>query len=232
MGTKEKDDVLEVNLGEIIYQLIHKFWIIVLAGIVCAVFSFIFVKLFSTPVYISVTRILVEDQAPELSEEYIALVTGNEVLEKTIDDLKLDCTVEQLRSRINASIQEDTRILRISARAGDSISAQQIAEKVTEYTISLIRSSRGIQNISLVDKANLPAYPDGPSAKRIAVFAGALAAFLAACVIGVMTFFRDTVCTPEQVRMYTGLDTLGMIPAGPDEIEKRTYWKRRGTEKS
>lgn len=228
MSIMEEDDVLEVNLGEIVYQLIHKFWIIILAGVVCAVPSFLFRELVSTPVYTSSSRILIDVQDTQLSEEYAALVTSNEVLENTIDTLQLDYTVEQLRRKVSASIQEDTRLLKISAQSREPEDAQWISGAVTEYTIRLIRSSRGIENIRLVDQANLPVYRSGPSSKKVAVFAGALAAFLAACVISAVTFFRDTVCTPEQIKMYTGLDTLGMIPVDPEKIEKQIPGKKRG----
>lgn len=218
MNTMEEDDVLEVNLSEIFYQLVQKLWIIILAGVVCAVPVFLFMEFIKTPVYTSTTSIMVGAQVTQLTEEYTALASGSEVMEQTLDDLQLDWNSEELKSKVAVSTVSGTRLLTISVSDQQPEMAKKIADTVREYADKKIRSAMGVENIQIVNEANIPQYSSGTSPVKATVVAGAAGIFIACCIIVLMTLFRSTISTPDEVARYTGLDTLGIIPL--DSYEK------------
>ena len=134
MSTEE--DILEVDLGEILYQLIHKLHIIILAGIICAVPVFVFMSLIRTPEYVSTTSISVAGaQATQLTEDYTALATSSEVVEGVIDTLNLDYSAAELAGKITASITTGTKLLSISVTDIDPEMAKAIAEQLNKQLL-------------------------------------------------------------------------------------------------
>ena len=233
MNEMDEVDIIEVNLAEIMYQLIHKLWMIILAGIICAVPVFVYMEFIKTPVYTSTTSIMVGAQVSQLNEEYTALASSSEVMEQSLDSLKLDCSSEELRSKVTVSVQSGTRILLIAAKDQNPEMAKKIADTVRDYAISQIKSATGVENIQTVNEAGIPQHPSGTSAMKLTVIAGAAGAFIAFCVIVLLTIFRNTISTPEEVEKYAGLDTLGIIPLDSDEnkSDKKTAADRRRRKK-
>ena len=132
MGMKEIDEanVLEINMGEILYCIVNRIRLIILVGILCAAAVFIPMKFMRSPVYRSTTSILVHIQASQLSDEYAALATSREVTKMTLDSLKLDCSEEELKRKISASTESGTRILNISVADQNPENAKIIASAV------------------------------------------------------------------------------------------------------
>lgn len=234
MDFMKEDDVLEVSLGELFYELTHKLWIIILVGIFCGIPVFVSMKFFSTPVYVSTTSVLVGTKSDHLSEEYIALASSNEIAQTAVDSLKLDCSGEELRSRIQVSTQANTRILQISVSDQDPEMAKQIADAVREAVSSKIKSTMDIANIRVVSEANVPQYRVGTPIKKMVLLGALSGAFLTVCVIVVMTVFRNTICTPDEVEKFLGLETLGIIPLETDDINSGKWMDKikRGIKKS
>lgn len=225
MSTEE--DILEVDLGEILYQLIHKLHIIILAGIICAVPVFVFMSLIRTPEYVSTTSISVAGaQATQLTEDYTALATSSEVMEGVIDTLNLDYSAAELAGKITASITTGTKLLSISVTDTHPEMAKTIADAAREKAIVKIRNTMAIENIQVINEANIPQSPAGTSAMKMTVLAAIAGMFIAACVIAVMVIFNNTIKTPEDVETYIGLDTLGIIPLEQDEVNKNANKKR------
>lgn len=211
MYTMEEDDVLEMNIGEVLYHLIHKFWIIILAGVVCAIPVLIYMEFFSTPVYTSTTSIYIYVQK-ELSTDYALLATTTEVVDATLEELQLGYSSDELRSRIRASVRNEEKVVDIFVSDSDPELAKTIADTVRDHTMKLIEESRGIEHMRVLTVANVPTYRDGTSVKRVTVLFGGIGSCIAMVVIVLWVLIRRTICTPEEVTKYLGLETLGMIP--------------------
>ena len=222
MGMKEIDEanVLEINMGEILYCIVNRIRLIILVGILCAAAVFIPMKFMRSPVYRSTTSILVHIQASQLSDEYAALATSSEVTKMTLDSLKLDCSEEELKRKISASTESGTRILKISVADQNPENAKIIADAVRDNLISRIRSEMKVSNIRVVKEADVPTSPAGKSAAVMGVFAGLAGIFAAVFIIMIRTVFRDTISSPDEVERYAGLETIGLIPSETFESDK------------
>ena len=105
----QKDDEMEIDLGEIFHLLMNKLWIIVLCFIIGATLAFGGTKLLITPKYsassmiyiltktTSVTSLADIQMGTRLTADFEILATSRPVLEEVIEKLNLDYTYEELK---------------------------------------------------------------------------------------------------------------------------------------
>ena len=59
MEPRKRTDKIEVNLGDIFGLLLHRMWMILLAGFICGAVGFIYSNFFITPQYQSTTKVYI-----------------------------------------------------------------------------------------------------------------------------------------------------------------------------
>lgn len=142
----QKDDEMEIDLGEIFHLLMNKLWIIVLCFIIGATLAFGGTKLLITPKYsassmiyiltktTSVTSLADIQMGTQLTADFEILATSRPVLEEVIEKLNLDYTYEELKSMIQTDNQTDTRILRFTVSNANAKEAKKIANELADVT--------------------------------------------------------------------------------------------------
>lgn len=102
-NAQNSSGVIEIDMGEIIGILIHRLWLILLVGTVCAIAGFTFSKFVLPEEFISTTKIYVLDKdstdssniytdlqvGSQLTKDYAELIKSRYVLEKVIDTLNI-----------------------------------------------------------------------------------------------------------------------------------------------
>ena len=146
----QKDDEMEIDLGEIFHLLMNKLWIIVLCFIIGATLAFGGTKLLITPKYsassmiyiltktTSVTSLADIQMGTQLTADFEILATSRPVLEEVIEKLNLDYTYEELKSMIQTDNQTDTRILRFTVSNANAKEAKKIANELADVTAELL----------------------------------------------------------------------------------------------
>ena len=89
MQDNNKNEEIEINLGEIFAVLLHKIWIIILATVVCGAVAFLYSFFIITPQYESTTKVYILNKqsgssvtysdvqlSSTLSKDYEQLVTS------------------------------------------------------------------------------------------------------------------------------------------------------------
>ena len=127
MEPRKRTDKIEVNLGDIFGLLLHRMWMILLAGFICGAVGFIYSNFFITPQYQSTTKVYILNKqnstsvtysdvqlSTTLSKDYEQLVTSRYVIEGVIKQLSLNETYESLVGRVSAVNTNDTRIIAIT----------------------------------------------------------------------------------------------------------------------
>ena len=187
----QKDDEMEIDLGEIFHLLMNKLWIIVLCFIIGATLAFGGTKLLITPKYsassmiyiltktTSVTSLADIQMGTQLTADFEILATSRPVLEEVIEKLNLDYTYEELKSMIQTDNQTD------------------------------VMSS---DKPKVVEEAVVPKYPSSPNTKKNTAMGGLAFAFVAATVIVLRYLMNDTIQTEEDIKKYLGLHMLAAIP--------------------
>lgn len=220
------NEEITIDLAELFFVLWSRIHVILLAGILLALVSFVGTKLLVTPKYTSDTKIYVLTKQDSnagvtvndlqtgtyLTKDYMELVKSRPVLEQVIAVLNLDMTSEELSEMITVENTADTRILTIRVESEDPKEAKAIADAVCESVSVQIPEIMNADSVNTVEEGNLPTSPSSPNLMKNMALGGLLGLLLAIGIIALIYILDDTVKTPEDVENFLGLNVLTSIP--------------------
>lgn len=243
MQDNNKNEEIEINLGEIFAVLLHKIWIIILATVVCGAVAFLYSFFIITPQYESTTKVYILNKqsgssvtysdvqlSSTLSKDYEQLVTSRYVIEGVISKLNLDDTYEELAARVSASNTDETRIIAITVTDPDPEQAQKIANAVRDLAAQHITQVMDIEAVNVVDNANLPDSPVSPSVPKWTLIGVAIGMIVSIAVIVIQHLLDDSIKSSEDIEKYLGISTLAVIPM--NEGEQADQQSRRRSPRS
>jgi capsular polysaccharide biosynthesis protein/Mrp family chromosome partitioning ATPase len=225
-------------------------WIAIVVGVVVGVWIAAAVGSAIPPTYSATATLFlsVQSDAGSLNERsqfalaritsYPELVHSADVLGKTISDLGLNETVQQLSSSITAANPPTTVLLQITADARSADQAAAIANSVATNLASAVdalENSPTDKRYSVNLEPRIPAQPPaGTSAPQMSIILGlggisGLALGLIAAIL--WSRFDTSIRTVAQVRRVSGLPVLGELPrlSGPFVSGARALARREGS---
>ena len=228
---------LEVNVGELIFVLLRRWWVILLCGIVAATAFLIGTKVLITPKYQSVTKIFVLSQqdvnyltstdiqlSSYLTKDYAELIKSRTVAQEVIKRLDLNMSPDTLMSQVSVQTKSDTRIVTIIVLNEDPELAQELANVIREVSAKQIVDVMGVEAVNMVDEANLPVSPSSPNVSKNMLMGAAWGFLLAIAVILIRYLLNDTIKNDEDVERYLNLNVLASIP----NVETTTTKTKKG----
>lgn len=237
----DRDDEMEIDLMQLIFLLRRRIWVILLAVLIGASTAMLYTTNLIEPVYTSSTMIYILNKTnsitslsdlqlgTQLTKDYKVLVTSHPVLSQVIENLDLNSSFQQLKSKISVNNPVDTRILTISVNDTDPYVARSIADEMANVSVGRIAEIMDSTPPKIVEDASLPTAPTSPSVRKNTVLGGLAAGVLAAGVIILLYLSNDSIQTTADIERYLGLNSLGVIPCFEDnEKEKRNgLFKRK-----
>lgn len=225
------EETVEIDLKEYLDMIWVRKWIIIgttlLAIIVSALVSFFVLD----PVYQSSTTIIVgrsneSEQAIEyndimlnqkLVDTYSVVVKSKAVLSKVITNLKLVETPDQLKEKVSVSPVSDTEIIEIKVEDVDPKLATDIANDVAKVFMDNITELMKIDNVQIIDEAEVPTNPIKPNKKLNVLIAAVLGAMIGLGIVFLMEYLDNTFKSPTDVEKHLGLSIIGVIPLIEEE---------------
>ncbi|WP_246943887.1 YveK family protein [Bacillus pinisoli] len=202
----------EINLKEY-YDIIKKrIWVLVVVTLLFTVagyFHSIYFK--APPLYQASKRMIIEANA-EYMNTLLVLVEDPLVLDKVIDELKLNMSSGVLANQINVSTLNGSQVVKISVTNLDPNLAINIAETTVSIFEQEIAELLGFTNIRLIPETKaegqiIPIYQDNDRtllAFGIGVIAGIGLIFL-------LDSLDNSVRTRHDIEAYLGLPLVGSV---------------------
>ena len=219
-----ESDEETIDLLELLYALLGKWREIAAATVACALIAAIGVLFFVTPKYQASSTIYVisrKDSAINISDlqigtaltdDYIQVFHMWEVQEKVISNLDLPYTYNQLDGMLSVTNASNTRMLEITVTSESAQEAADIANEYATVVRDYIAKKMATDKPSIMSTALVPTVPVSPY-KTKSILLGALLGFVvSAGVVVVMTLLDDTYKTADDIKKYTGLVTMAVIP--------------------
>ena len=219
-----ESDEETIDLLELLYALLGKWREIAAATVACALIAAIGVLFFVTPKYQASSTIYVisrKDSAINISDlqigtaltdDYIQVFHMWEVQEKVISNLDLPYTYNQLDGMLSVTNASNTRMLEITVTSESAQEAADIANEYAEVVRDYIAKKMATDKPSIMSTALVPTVPVSPN-KTKSILLGALLGFVvSAGVVVVITLLDDTYKTADDIKKYTGLVTMAVIP--------------------
>lgn len=231
-----------ISLKELLQTLRKRLSLILsitfLAVLVSGIVSFFFL----TPIYQASTQLLVNqtksDQSTyqynevqtnlQLINTYNVIIKSSAILDKVIEELKLDMTVSELNEKITVQNEKDSQVVNLSVQDPDGGLAAKIANKTAEIFKKEIVKIMSVDNVSVIAKAEVAENPSPIKpqplmniaiAMVVGLMAGAGVAFL-------LEYFDNTVKNEQEIEKLLGVPVLGVI-AIMDESKIAENSKRR-----
>lgn len=237
----------ELDLKELFKIFWDKKTEIILIVVIFTLIGVIYTSVFVTPKYTAYTKLLLatdsssDDKAGEetitttdvtinskLVSTYSELVQSNKIVRKVISNLGMEASKEnEVRKSISVTAVKETEVIQISVTNEDAVLASKIANEVAKVFIDAVKEFYGIDNVHVVDEAEIP---EGPSninhIKDVAIFV-AIGAVVAIMYTLILNMVDTTIKSVEDIEKISKLPVLAAIPIY-DMAEEKSKGKRKG----
>ncbi|WP_454861535.1 YveK family protein [Peribacillus frigoritolerans] len=210
-----------------VFQTLKKRWkLIMLLTLIAALISGTISYFLLTPVYQSSTQILVNQKQSknqldsiqirsniDMINTYSVIIKSPAILEKVIDDLKLQQSVDQLSQKIIINSQENTQVFYLTVQDSDPSKAVEIANAVSTTFQKEIKDIMNVDNVSILAKAEIkenpaPVKPNPLLNIAIAVVVGLMAGIGLAFLL---EYMDNTIRDEKDIETLLDLPLLGSI---------------------
>jgi succinoglycan biosynthesis transport protein ExoP len=219
----EKNDIIEIDIRELFFALLKRWYIIAICFIVAAGSAYAVSKYYLKPVYEAQTTLFLGKESEKVSlsiadiqlnnqlvTDYRELLKSNLVAE-TIQQ-KLDVNVGKFKSSVNVQTVKDSRIFKISYQDNDPKLAADVVNELAVIIKQMANDVIQVKNVKVIDVAKEPKYPVSPNKKKNVAIAGFLGLALGAALIFLLEMLDYTFKKPEEVERQLGLNVIGVVP--------------------
>lgn len=217
----------EINLKELWHYFMSKIYITVLIIIICILLGNLYLFCFQKPLYRSTTSLVLVNEERSSSgitqnditlnnnlvPTYSEIIKSRKVLSQVVRNLGLNESVENLSTCINVSSVTNTQIIRVDVSRESNVEAKEIANELASvFATEISTKYYKIQNISVLDKAQLAAKPYNISiVKQNAIYV-ILGIVLGMGIVFVIFYFDTSIKDAKMIEEKLDLTVLGIVP--------------------
>ncbi|WZL71505.1 Wzz/FepE/Etk N-terminal domain-containing protein [Clostridiaceae bacterium 35-E11] len=216
----------EVEVKEYFFILRKKARIIFLMTILSVTVSGIFSLFILKPTYQTFTTLMVgklkgDERTIEYNDillnqklvmTYGEIAKSRVVSNEVIKNLGLDMTHKDLSKKVEVKLVSDTQIFKIEVTDKDPEFAAALTNGIAQVFIEYIGEIMDIQNIQVIDQAEVAIEPVKPVPILNMTIAGGLGMMVSVFGVLFLNYMDDTLKTPEDITQYLDLSVIGTIP--------------------
>lgn len=234
MNTINNDEI-EIDLREILFVLRRKLLLIIIVTVVAGAAAGLFSYYGITPQYTATSKIYILTNSgtmvnlsdlqvgSSLANDYAELIVSRPVVEKVIENKKLNMSYGELVSCINITNPNNTRIVCIKITYEDPVMAKEIANEFATVSSKQIADIMMVDKPTVVEEAVVPTGQSSPNNAKNAILGALVGLVLSIGIVLVRHLLDDTIKSADDIEKYLGLNTLAAIPeeGGTDNSEKK-----------
>ena len=228
----------EIDLVELMYRLLEKWKIIVLACILGALIAGVYTICFVTPMYTATSKLYVvnaKDSAINLSDlqvgnylasDYTEVFSNWHVHEMVLERLGLDYTYSQLSNMVSVTNPQDTRILYVAVQSSDPQEAKDLADTYAQVAREFIAVKMDTEQPNIFEEALLPSRPSSPNKSKNVLLGFVIGLVLSCGIIVVQFLMDDRLRSADDIEKYVQLPTLGVMPKQEKDAQRTAYLEK------
>lgn len=147
-----------------------------------------------------------------LVNDYKEIITSRDVMKDVIATNSLSLSPDTLSKMISVTIPADTRVISITVTNHDPQQAKNLANSIREVASEKIKSVTKVQDVTPLEKAQLPSKPSSPNIKRNTMIGMLIGGLFTIVIIVIKEVLDDRVKRPEDVEEVLGMTLLGIVP--------------------
>lgn len=224
-----KEEYETIDLLEILRLLKKNLLVILAVTILLAVAGYLISTFAMTPQYEASATLIVnsrEDQAAaqapitndqltsatKLVDTYAVILTSDTVLDKTISNLNLNMSYNDLVERVRIESVNSTQVMKITVKDTDPERARAIAADIVEQAPEIIIQTVKAGSVEIISQAKAEPEPVSPSKAKNTVLAGMLGLVISVGIVILRYLLNNKFMTDDDITNKLGLTVLGIIP--------------------
>lgn len=156
----------------------------------------------------------------KLVSTYGEIVKSRVVTDNVIENLGLDLSYNDFRNKVSVNLVKDTEIIKIQVTDYDPILAATIANETAVVFIDSVKSIMNVENVQVIDEAQVPEFPIKPRPMLNMAIAGVLGLMSGVFLVFLLESLDNTLKNPNDVERHLELPVLGAIPLVKNERNK------------
>lgn len=224
----------EIDLKKVFQLLWKSKEIIIIITIISALLGFIYTMYILKPKYTAYTKlIMVQTNSDDSSKgvtstdvslneklipTYQSIATTNSVVREVISNLGLNENEDELKKEISVTTEKSTQVIKISVTDDDPEKATDIANELINVFSKKVSEIYKIDNINIVDKAEVPDGPSNINHKKDILILGLIGFVISIIGVLLVNLFDNTVSSSEEIEKELNLFVISEIPDCTDLI--------------
>ena len=224
-------DYQEIDLQELFFVLLRRWWAIVLAALLAGVLAFGYTFFLVDPLYKASTLMYVNNSnisvgstsftisnadltaAQKLVDTYVVILQSRTALNEVIEEADLDYTYEELKKMISAASVNSTEVFEIVVTSKSPSEAERIANTIANILPDKIADIVTGSDVRIVDYAVIPARRSSPNYARNTEIGLLIGAVLGAAVIILLHMLDESIRSEDYLtQTYPDIPLLAVIP--------------------
>ena len=202
----------EINTKDLFLYAKSKIVIPIIITILFIVGGSIYSLCFKKPIYVSTASIILSSNgttkvsqedisiSKSLSQTFKEIGTSRQVLSKTIEELNLKVTYDDLKNNIKVTTSADTVITGISVSTEEAKLSKNIANSIAKNLTEQIKATYAIDNLQIFDEA-----AESQNPTNIDIIKDEIIYFLSGITVGFLLvlikfYFSDTELEMQKIR--------------------------------
>ena len=230
----------EIDLIELVQQFARHIRLILLLTVLGALLSAAYTFWMVTPIYESTAKMYILNSSGSivnlsdlqigsyLANDYMEFFKTREVHQTVASNLGLHYSVSQMQSMLTVENPKDTRMLYITVKSPDPKEAAAMANEYAAVAIKYIASTMATEEPNMMSTPIEAKAPSSPSKTKNIAIGLVLGLLLALGWITVRFLLDDKVKTVDDIRKYTALSVLAVVPAYQAANGKEVKKQKRG----
>lgn len=159
-----------------------------------------------------------QSNASQYNELTAGQLMANDVATLANSSIVLERTAQELGMKslggfeVSVDSATTTRVIEISVEGDNAEQCAQIANKLAEVLSSVAQSVMGVENVNVIDQAEVPQAPSGPPRAMYTAVAFLAGVFIAVAIVVIIDMVNTRVRTPEEAEELLGVPVIGRIP--------------------
>lgn len=219
----QNEEEIEINLGELFQLLKRNIKMIIISVLLCTVLLGIITVFVINKKYESTTRLFLKPDVTEgiadysqinsnnlMVNNYVEMIKGNNIQGIAANELNMD--IKDLNKSLSVTNETNTQIISITAKTTDPSLSKDIVDAVVETFTKEAKEKLNVNNITVVDEAEIATDPVSPSLKLNLAIGALLGAFLSIGYLFIKFMLDTHIHNKEEVEKYLGIPCLGSVP--------------------
>lgn len=237
----ERNDVMEIDLRDLAVMVLRRWWLILVCAVLAAGSAYVYTKQMMTPLYQAGNMVFLGKEDTRIPMDLITVEVNNQLIidyrellrtkmvsREVISQLNLDVPEDVIRGGVSVSTISDSRMFSITFTSPDPEFAAKVVNQLADVLVVKAKEIIQVDNVVVIDRAEVPTSPISPNARRNTMMAGLLGVMAALGLIFLLEFLDRTFKKSEELERKLGLPVLGEVPEfeGEPRISKKKRAKQ------